>query len=65
MLTGLCVDVRLVGENATRGRGELQFLYDDGEWADVCSGAVGVIDAQIACRTLGFSFYSSIGIVEE
>ena len=54
-----------MGGNASYGQGELQYLYEDGEWAGVCSGGVGVIDAQIACQYLEFPFVSSIGTVNE
>ena len=54
-----------MGANASRGEGELQYLYEDGEWASVCSGAVGVLDAQIACQYLEYPLLWSIGTVEE
>jgi hypothetical protein len=56
--------VRLVGVNASQGQGELQY-YDGDEWADVCTGAVGIIEAQMACQDLGFSFLSNIATVNE
>lgn len=52
-----------MGGNSSLGRGELQLLGEDGAWADVCSGAVGVIEAQIACQDLSFSFLSHITTV--
>ncbi|CAI8042545.1 Galectin-3-binding protein B, partial [Geodia barretti] len=58
-------EIRLVGVNASQGQGELQYLYEDGEWASVCSGAVGVLDAQIACQYLGFPLLQRIGKVAE
>ena len=45
--------------------GELQVAGEDGAWADVCSGAVGVVEAQVACQDLGFSFLSSFTAVAE
>ena len=60
----LAAYVRLVGVNASEGQGELQY-YDGSAWADVCSGAVGIIEAQMACQDLGFSFLSSIATVNE
>ena len=60
----LAAYVRLVGANASEGQGELQY-YDGSAWAGVCSGAVGIIEAQMACQDLGFSFLSSIATVNE
>ena len=54
-----------MGVNASQGQGELQYLYEDGEWASVCSGAVGVLDAQIACQYLGFPLLQRFGKVAE
>ena len=65
-MTGECMgEIRLVGVNASQGRGELQYLYEDQEWARVCSGAVGILDAQTACQYLGFPLLSRVGTVYE
>lgn len=56
--------VRLLGENSSQGNGELQLL-DDSTWTQMCSGALDPIEAQLACRELGFSFVVRTGIVDE
>ena len=48
--------VRLLGVDSSRGRGELQLL-DGGEWTQICSGSLDPIEAQLACRELGFPFF--------
>ena len=55
--------VRLLGANSSEGRGELQLL-DGGTWTSLCSGSLGPMEAQLACRELGFPFFLQIGIVE-
>lgn len=59
---GLQTVVQLVGVNKTQGQGELQFT-EFGGWSSVCSESIGVIEAQMICQDLGFSFFSSIGAV--
>ena len=56
--------MRLLGENSSQGRGELQLL-DDSSWIQVCSGALDPIEAQLACRELGFSYVLRTGAVDE
>ena len=57
--------VRLLGPTSSEGCGELQLdLLDDGTWASLCSGSLGPMEAQLACRELGFPFLLQIGIVE-
>lgn len=60
---GLPIAVQLVGANSSQGQGELQ--YNELGWGSVCSGGIGVIEAQMICQDLGFSFFSSIGTVNE
>ena len=58
------VGVRLLGEDSSRGKGELELL-DFGTWTRLCSGSLGPIEGQLACRELGFPLLQRIGTVVE
>ena len=45
-------DIRLQGGNNTFGRVE---ICNDNVWGTVCDDSWGQVDAQVACRQLGFS----------
>lgn len=52
-----------MGENNST-EGELQLL-DLNEWTTLCAGSLEPIEAQIACRELGYSFYLQIGVIDK
>ena len=49
-----CIDkqLRLTGDNAQNGEGNLQYCYK-GTWSSFCS--LGPNEATVACRQLGFT----------
>ena len=58
------VGVRLLGDESSQGKGELQ-LFDYDTWAKLCAGSLGPIEGQLACRELGFGLVKRLGVVDE
>ncbi|EDV19474.1 uncharacterized protein TRIADDRAFT_62104 [Trichoplax adhaerens] len=51
-------EVRLVGGNSTR-EGRLEIIHN-GRWGTICSNGFTKVDADVACRELGFSQADSV-----
>ena len=55
-------DIRLVGTGTSSTRGRVEVCVNN-QWGTVCDNHWGTVDAQVACRQLGYSEISKKVVV--